>query len=350
MGEVDTERQALNVARMRLLGAEVVAVTTGIAHPQGRDQRGPARLGHQRRATPTTSSAPSPARTRSPRWSATSSGSSATRRAAQVLELTGRLPDAVVACVGGGSNAMGIFHAFIDDADVALYGFEAGGEGVETGRHAATIRGQARRACCTARCSYLCRTTTARPSSRTRSRPASTTRASARSTPGCATSAGPSTATPPTTQAMEALPAALPHRGHHPGASSPPTPSPARSRSAASSARTPLILVNLSGRGDKDMHTAAEWFGLIDERRDARAAPPTSRAPRATEGPSCERHDHGHRGRQVLEQCRAENRAALVGYLPGRLPVRRGLASRRWSPWSRPASTSSRSASPTATR
>src|SRR5690606_22796311 len=50
----------------------------------------------------------------------------------QVLELTGRLPDAVAACVGGGSNAIGIFHAFVNDPDVALYGFEAGGDGVET--------------------------------------------------------------------------------------------------------------------------------------------------------------------------------------------------------------------------
>ena len=116
MGEVDTERQALNVARMRLLGAEVVPVTTGSAHAQGRHQRGVARLGRQRRRPRTTSSAPSPARTRSPRWSATSTGSSASRPAAQVLDLVGRLPDAVVACVGGGSNAMGIFHAFIDDA------------------------------------------------------------------------------------------------------------------------------------------------------------------------------------------------------------------------------------------
>ncbi|MEO5745953.1 MAG: pyridoxal-phosphate dependent enzyme, partial [Terracoccus sp.] len=58
---------------------------------------------------------------------------------AQVLELTGALPDAVAACVGGGSNAMGIFHAFLDDPSVALYGFEAAGEGAETLRHAATI-------------------------------------------------------------------------------------------------------------------------------------------------------------------------------------------------------------------
>src|SRR5690606_26026406 len=57
----------------------------------------------------------------------------------QVRALTGGLPDAVAACVGGGSNAIGIFHAFLDDQDVGLYGFEAGGDGVETGRHAATI-------------------------------------------------------------------------------------------------------------------------------------------------------------------------------------------------------------------
>jgi tryptophan synthase beta chain len=59
----------------------------------------------------------------------------------QVLALTGKLPDAVLACVGGGSNAMGIFHAFIPDAGVRLIGLEAGGDGVETGRHSATISG-----------------------------------------------------------------------------------------------------------------------------------------------------------------------------------------------------------------
>jgi tryptophan synthase beta chain len=60
---------------------------------------------------------------------------------AQILELIGRLPDAVLACVGGGSNAIGIFHAFIPDSSVDLIGLEAGGEGIETGRHAATITG-----------------------------------------------------------------------------------------------------------------------------------------------------------------------------------------------------------------
>jgi tryptophan synthase beta chain len=60
---------------------------------------------------------------------------------AQVLALTGKLPDAVLACVGGGSNAIGIFHPFIDDHDVRLIGLEAGGDGVASGRHAAAISG-----------------------------------------------------------------------------------------------------------------------------------------------------------------------------------------------------------------
>src|SRR5699024_7328467 len=57
----------------------------------------------------------------------------------QILQQTGRLPEAVAACVGGGSNAMGLFHGFLDDADVGLYGYEAGGEGLQSGRHAAAI-------------------------------------------------------------------------------------------------------------------------------------------------------------------------------------------------------------------
>ena len=57
----------------------------------------------------------------------------------QILEQAGRLPDAVVACVGGGSNAIGMFHPFLDDLEVRMYGVEAGGDGVETGRHAAPL-------------------------------------------------------------------------------------------------------------------------------------------------------------------------------------------------------------------
>ena len=92
MGEVDTARQALNVARMRLLGAEVVPVDAGSPHPQGRDQRGVPRLGDQRRRHLLPASAPSRARTRSRRWSATSSASSAWRRARRCWSAPGGCP------------------------------------------------------------------------------------------------------------------------------------------------------------------------------------------------------------------------------------------------------------------
>ena len=123
----------------------------------------------------------------------------------QILERAGRLPDAVVACVGGGSNAIGLFHAFLPDAGVRLVGCEPAGHGVETGEHAATLTAgepghPARLALATS-----CRTTRARSPSRTRSRPGSTTRASAPSTPTSRTAAAASTARSPTTQAMRAL-------------------------------------------------------------------------------------------------------------------------------------------------
>lgn len=104
----------------------------------------------------------------------------------QVQDLTGALPDLVCACVGGGSNAMGIFHAFLDDTSVELVGFEAGGDGVDTPRHASSIGG-GDVGSCTARAASSSRTRTARPATRTPSPPVWTTRASARSTPGCTT-------------------------------------------------------------------------------------------------------------------------------------------------------------------
>jgi tryptophan synthase beta chain len=138
MGEVDTERQALNVARMRLLGAEVVSVKAGsrtlkdAINEAMRDWVTNVETTNYIFGT-VAGPHPFPAMVRDLQKII---GEEAR---GQVLELTGRLPDAVAACVGGGSNAMGIFHAFLDDADVALYGFEAGGEGAETLRHAATI-------------------------------------------------------------------------------------------------------------------------------------------------------------------------------------------------------------------
>ena len=217
MGEVDTERQALNVARMRLLGAEVIAVTQRLAHPQGRDERGVPRLGDQRRHARTTSSARSAGRPRSRRWCATSPRSSATRPAAQCLERLGRLPDAVLACVGGGSNAMGIFAAFIPDEAGAAVRLR----GRRRRRRHRPARGDADRAArpasCTARGPTCCRTRTARPSSRTRSRPAWTI-------PGVGPEhawlkdTGRATYLPVTdAEAMDAFRAAVPDRGHHPG-------------------------------------------------------------------------------------------------------------------------------------
>ena len=101
---------------------------------------------------------------------------------AQIQEAEGRLPDACVACVGGGSNAMGLFHAFVADAAVQLYGVEAAGEGIDTGRHAATLAQGARRRAPrreVVRALRRRRPDLPRP---TRSPPGSTTRASAPST------------------------------------------------------------------------------------------------------------------------------------------------------------------------
>jgi tryptophan synthase beta chain len=138
MGELDTRRQALNVARMRMLGAEVIPVKHGsrtlkdAVNEAFRDWV--ASVDHTHYVIGTVMGPhPFPAMVRD---FARIIGVEARQ---QCLDLDGRLPDAVVACVGGGSNAIGAFHAFIPDASVKLYGFEAAGDGVETGRHAATI-------------------------------------------------------------------------------------------------------------------------------------------------------------------------------------------------------------------
>jgi tryptophan synthase beta chain len=140
MGEVDTERQALNVARMRLLGAEVVPVTSGsrtlkdAINEAMRDWVTNVDSTHYLLGT-VAGPHPFPIMVREFHRVI---GDEAR---AQVLERVGRLPDVVAACVGGGSNAIGIFSAFIGDPSVRLVGLEAGGDGVETGRHAATITG-----------------------------------------------------------------------------------------------------------------------------------------------------------------------------------------------------------------
>ena len=138
MGEVDTERQALNVARMRLLGAEVVPVKTGsrtlkdAINEAYRDWVSTVETTNYIFGT-AAGPHPFPAMVRDFQKVISEEAR------AQLLDRTGRLPDAVVACVGGGSNAIGMFDAFLDDADVKIYGVEAAGDGIETERHAASI-------------------------------------------------------------------------------------------------------------------------------------------------------------------------------------------------------------------
>ena len=145
MGEVDTERQALNVARMKLLGAEVVPVTVGsrtlkdAINEALRDWVANVENTHYLLGT-VAGPHPFPTMVRD------FHSIIGIEAREQVLALTGRLPDAVVACVGGGSNAMGIFHAFLDDESVRLVGNEAAGDGVDTLYHAADDHdGSARR-------------------------------------------------------------------------------------------------------------------------------------------------------------------------------------------------------------
>jgi tryptophan synthase beta chain len=140
MGEEDTRRQSLNVARMKLLGAQVVPVTTGsrtlkdAINEAMRDWVTNVADTHYMLGTV---AGPHPFPTMVRDFHKIIGEESRE----QMLELTGRLPDVVLACVGGGSNAIGIFNAFIPDTQVRLIGLEAGGDGVETGRHAATITG-----------------------------------------------------------------------------------------------------------------------------------------------------------------------------------------------------------------
>jgi len=138
MGAEDIKRQAINVYRMRLLGAEVVSVESGSRTLK--DALNEALRDWVTNVDNTfyiigtvAGPHPYPAMVRDFQ---TIIGREARQ---QILEQAGRLPDALVACVGGGSNAIGLFHPFLDDKGVALYGVEGGGDGVETGRHAAPL-------------------------------------------------------------------------------------------------------------------------------------------------------------------------------------------------------------------
>ncbi|MCM6773222.1 tryptophan synthase subunit beta [Nocardia sp. CDC159] len=262
MGAVDTARQALNVARMRLLGAEVVSVTTG--SQTLKDAINEALRDWVSHADDTyycfgTAAGPHPF----PLMVRDFQRVIGLEARAQVRARTGRLPDAVTACVGGGSNAIGIFHAFIDDPGVRLIGYEAAGDGVETGRHAATFTG-GRPGAFQGAYSYLLQDEDGQTID-------SHSISAGLDYPGV----GPEHALlkdigraeyrPITdTEAMDALLLLSRTEGIIPAIESAHAVAGALQlgRELGEGA---IILVNLSGRGDKDMDTAARWFGLFDE-------------------------------------------------------------------------------------
>jgi tryptophan synthase beta chain len=138
MGATDIERQKINVYRMKLLGATVVPVTSGSATLK--DALNEAMRDWVTNVRDTfyiigTVAGPDPY----PRMVRDFNAIVGREARAQMLAEYGRLPDAVTACVGGGSNAIGIFHAFLNDRDVRLVGAEAAGDGIDTGRHAASL-------------------------------------------------------------------------------------------------------------------------------------------------------------------------------------------------------------------
>lgn len=138
MGEEDVRRQALNVYRMKLLGATVVPVTSG--SKTLKDAMNEALRDWVTNVDDTfyiigTVAGPHPY----PMLVRDFQSVIGREARAQSLAMTGKLPDALVACVGGGSNAIGLFHPFLADHDVAMYGVEAGGKGVSTGEHAAPL-------------------------------------------------------------------------------------------------------------------------------------------------------------------------------------------------------------------
>jgi tryptophan synthase beta chain len=261
MGEEDTRRQALNVARMRLLGAEVVPVLAGsrtlkdAINEAMRDWVTNVDRTHYLLGTVT---GPSPF----PEMVRTFHQVIGLEAREQVLELTGGLPTAVAACVGGGSNAMGIFGAFLDEPSVALHGYEAGGDGVETGRHASRFSGGSPGVLHGARTYVL-------QDEWGQTRPSHSISAGL-DYPGVGPEhawlheTGRATYEPvDDTEAMEAFGLLCRTEGIIPAIESAHALAGAM-RLGRELGPDAVILVNLSGRGDKDVETASRWFGLID--------------------------------------------------------------------------------------
>ncbi len=284
MGRVDTERQALNVARMRLLGADVVPVDSGSATLK--DAINEAMRDWVTNADTTyycfgTAAGPHPF----PLMVRDLQRVIGLEAREQILDRIGRLPDAVTACVGGGSNAIGIFHPFIGDAGVRLVGFEAAGDGVETGRHAATMTG-GRPGAFQGSYSYLLQDDDGQTIE-------SHSISAGLDYPGV----GPEHAhlkdigraeyRPVTdTEAMDALALLSRTEGIIPAIES------AHAIAGALElgkelGKGAVVLVNVSGRGDKDVDTAAHWFGLFDD--PAPDAPDADGAAPETAGPAADK-------------------------------------------------------------
>jgi tryptophan synthase beta chain len=260
MGEQDTRRQALNVVRMRMLGAEVIPVMTGsrtlkdAINETFRDWVSSVETTHYCIGS-VMGPHPFPVMVRDFQRVI------GVEAREQVISAAGRLPDAVVACVGGGSNAIGLFHAFIGDSGVAFIGCEAGGDGLASGRHAATVAGGSPGVIHGMR-TYLLQDSDGQ-TLQTHSVSAGldypgvgpehswlhdTGRASYRAITDAEAMAAFSVLCRtegiiPAIESAHALAGAL-QVGQELG-------------------RDALLVVNLSGRGDKDMDTAARWFGHV---------------------------------------------------------------------------------------
>ncbi|OMB93690.1 tryptophan synthase subunit beta [Mycobacterium colombiense] len=260
MGAVDTERQALNVARMRLLGATVVSVESGSRTLK--DAINEAFRDWVTNADNTfycfgTAAGPHPF----PAMVRDFQRIIGLEARAQIQAQAGRLPDAVVACIGGGSNAIGIFHPFIDDPNVRLVGFEAAGDGVETGRHAATFSGGSPGAF-QGSFSYLLQDEDGQTIE-------SHSISAGLDYPGVGPEhaylreTGRADYRPITdAEAMDAFRILCRTEGIIPAIESAHAVAGAL-KLGPELGRGAIIVVNLSGRGDKDVETAAKWFGLL---------------------------------------------------------------------------------------
>jgi tryptophan synthase beta chain len=262
MGEVDTQRQALNVARMRLLGAEVISVTTG-----SRTLKDAINEAYREWVTSVettnyifgTAAGPHPF----PAMVRDFQSIIGEEARAQLLEHLGRLPDAVVACVGGGSNAIGIFDAFLDDEGVALYGIEAAGDGIDTEKHAASIE-RGRPGILHGARSYLLQdedgqTIESHSISAGLDYPGVGPEHAYLADIGRASYQPASDA-----EAMDALRLLSRTEGIIPAIESAHALAGAL-RIGRELGPDGVVLVNLSGRGDKDVATAGRWFDLFDE-------------------------------------------------------------------------------------